>query len=132
MPIYEFRCDSCKNCFEKLSKNIEYNLHAECPNCHSEAVRMPSLCAMITESPRLQTESSNPVQNRKRPFAAVDMSNTINSSIKDCTFQGVDRAIYYENATNFRGENLTFDNVRIGIEHKNSDMELKNLKYEKF
>lgn len=129
MPIYEFICDNCKKCFEKLRKSIEYDSPVECPNCCSQAKRVPSVfSAVITESSRSQLEQDNSTQNRKQPSGTIDFSNTVNSSIKDCSFQNVDRAVYFENATNLKVENLTFDNVRIGIEHKNSDFEVKNLK----
>lgn len=37
MPIYEFQCDSCGHCFEKLQK-INDNV-PECPNCKKSEVR---------------------------------------------------------------------------------------------
>ncbi len=36
MPIYEFKCLNCSNCFEKLV--FRKNQTIECPKCHSEHI----------------------------------------------------------------------------------------------
>ena len=36
MPIYEFKCLSCSECFELLVINKEETIEAVCPKCKSE------------------------------------------------------------------------------------------------
>ncbi len=36
MPIYEFRCLRCNECFELLVMNIQDTVEMCCPACHSE------------------------------------------------------------------------------------------------
>ena len=36
MPIYEFRCLKCNDCFEFLLRNQEEQIELRCPNCKSE------------------------------------------------------------------------------------------------
>jgi len=36
MPIYEFRCLKCNDCFEFLLRNQEEQLELRCPKCKSE------------------------------------------------------------------------------------------------
>ena len=36
MPIYEFRCLKCNDCFEFLVRNQEEQVELRCPQCKSE------------------------------------------------------------------------------------------------
>jgi putative FmdB family regulatory protein len=36
MPIYEFRCLKCNDCFEFLLRNQEEQIELRCPKCKSE------------------------------------------------------------------------------------------------
>ncbi|MFO7964094.1 MAG: zinc ribbon domain-containing protein [Desulfobacterales bacterium] len=36
MPIYEFRCLNCNECFELLVMKNEEGVELRCPACHSE------------------------------------------------------------------------------------------------
>ena len=36
MPIYEFRCLKCNDCFEFLVRNQEDQIELRCPKCKSE------------------------------------------------------------------------------------------------
>lgn len=36
MPIYEFRCLKCNECFEMLVMNSEETFETRCPKCKSE------------------------------------------------------------------------------------------------
>jgi len=36
MPIYEFRCLKCNECFEFLSMNQDDQMELRCPQCKSE------------------------------------------------------------------------------------------------
>ena len=36
MPIYEFRCLKCNDCFEFLSMNQDDQVELRCPKCKSE------------------------------------------------------------------------------------------------
>jgi len=45
MPIYEFKCDDCDHCFEKLCFASEQEAHFECPNCGSENTHKLMSCA---------------------------------------------------------------------------------------
>jgi putative FmdB family regulatory protein len=36
MPIYEFRCLKCNDCFEFLVLNTDEQMDMRCPNCASE------------------------------------------------------------------------------------------------
>ncbi|MBW2441230.1 MAG: zinc ribbon domain-containing protein [Deltaproteobacteria bacterium] len=36
MPIYEFRCLKCNDCFEFLLRNPEEQIELRCPKCKSE------------------------------------------------------------------------------------------------
>jgi len=138
MPIYDFQCDDCQKKIEERRKYSELNLPAKCPECHSPAKRIPSRFAIFnthknklnnseSTSSKLLTERDPSAYNGKRPPAVIDMSNCINSGVKDCTFENADRAIYAENAE-LKIENIELKNVRVGIEHINSKIEGKNIK----
>jgi putative FmdB family regulatory protein len=46
MPIYEFRCNCCKDEFETLVRNTETDERIECPKCEStELERILSVCS---------------------------------------------------------------------------------------
>jgi putative FmdB family regulatory protein len=46
MPIYEYRCRTCGNKFEKLRRMADADLELECPDCQSKKVeRMQSAFA---------------------------------------------------------------------------------------
>lgn len=36
MPIYEFKCLECDECFELLVMNTKDDVELKCPSCHSE------------------------------------------------------------------------------------------------
>ena len=43
MPIYEYECQKCDHCFEKLV--FKENESIECPQCHTSGVKkMMSVC----------------------------------------------------------------------------------------
>ena len=44
MPIYEFRCLSCKHCFELLSVRREDTLEMKCPECEGQEVERVLSC----------------------------------------------------------------------------------------
>lgn len=146
MALYEFRCDSCQKTFEEIRKISERDLPANCSECHSPATRnlasrfagfsshkndLPLNSNQLSNSEypssRLIKESFPFEYNGQQPPAVINMSNCVKSSAKGCTFDGVDRAIYAENA-DLDIEDMTFNNCRIGIEHMNSNIEMKNMK----
>jgi putative FmdB family regulatory protein len=44
MPIYEFRCLSCNNCFELLAVRKDDTMEMKCPDCHGEEVERVLSC----------------------------------------------------------------------------------------
>ena len=38
MPLYEYRCRSCGNTFERLRRMKDADSDLECPRCHSDRV----------------------------------------------------------------------------------------------
>ena len=44
MPIYEFRCLSCSQCFELLSVRRDDTLEMKCPHCEGEDVERVMSC----------------------------------------------------------------------------------------
>jgi putative FmdB family regulatory protein len=44
MPIYEFRCLSCNNCFELLAVRKDETMEMKCPNCKGEEVERVLSC----------------------------------------------------------------------------------------
>jgi putative FmdB family regulatory protein len=44
MPIYEFRCLSCNNCFELLAVRKDETMEMKCPNCEGEEVERVLSC----------------------------------------------------------------------------------------
>jgi putative FmdB family regulatory protein len=65
MPIYEFRCLKCNDCFEFLLMNPDDQVELRCPKCKSEdfervlSVSCHSMgdSSSNSESPRSQTRS---------------------------------------------------------------------------
>ena len=64
MPIYEFRCLKCNECFELLVVNHNESVEMRCPNCKSEEFeRVLSVSSHSIrggsggEGPRVQTRS---------------------------------------------------------------------------
>ena len=51
MPIYEFRCLKCNDCFEFLIRNQEEQLELRCPKCKSEEFErvMSASCHTVGE-----------------------------------------------------------------------------------
>ncbi len=45
MPIYEFKCLKCNECFELLMMNQEEGVEMRCPECHSENLERILSCA---------------------------------------------------------------------------------------
>ena len=45
MPIYEYKCDDCGECFEKLVFNSEEKAKFECPKCGSGHTEKLMSCA---------------------------------------------------------------------------------------
>ena len=39
MPIYEYRCQECKNLFEAIFTSTEASAEVTCPKCNSSAVK---------------------------------------------------------------------------------------------
>jgi len=48
MPLYEYRCQTCEETFEKLQRQPEQE--APCPHCGEPAKRIVSLFSGSTES----------------------------------------------------------------------------------
>jgi putative FmdB family regulatory protein len=44
MPIYEFRCLSCNNCFELLAVRQDDKMEMKCPDCGNEEVERVLSC----------------------------------------------------------------------------------------
>jgi putative FmdB family regulatory protein len=59
MPIYEFRCLKCNDCFEFLLRNQEEQIELRCPKCKSEEFervhgrRIPQRSSCPGENPKL-------------------------------------------------------------------------------
>ncbi len=51
MPIYEFRCLKCNDCFEFLLRNQEEQIELRCPKCKSEEFErvMSASCYAVGE-----------------------------------------------------------------------------------
>ncbi len=51
MPIYEFRCLKCNDCFEFLIRNQEEQIELKCPKCKSEEFErvMSASCHTVGE-----------------------------------------------------------------------------------
>ena len=49
MPMYEYRCPSCRNVFELLRPMARASEPAECPRGHAGAERIVSLVAARTQ-----------------------------------------------------------------------------------
>ena len=49
MPIYEYKCDQCDHCFEKLMLS-EDEKHVACPECKSKKTRKLMSCASFMGS----------------------------------------------------------------------------------
>lgn len=45
MPIYEYQCDACGHCFEKLMFAGDNNAGLRCPACDAEQIRKLISCA---------------------------------------------------------------------------------------
>ena len=39
MPIYEYLCQDCQNCFEQIRPMKDADAELECPHCHSNNVK---------------------------------------------------------------------------------------------
>ena len=48
MPIYEFRCFSCGNCFELLSVRQDDTLEMKCPECEGVELERVMSCVSYT------------------------------------------------------------------------------------
>jgi putative FmdB family regulatory protein len=44
MPIYEYRCENCDHCFERLMLAGEEETHLRCPVCGKEEIRKLVSC----------------------------------------------------------------------------------------
>ena len=51
MPIFEFRCLKCNECFEFLLMNSDDQVELRCPQCHSEEFEriMSATCHAIND-----------------------------------------------------------------------------------
>lgn len=131
MPIYEFICDSCQNQFEKLRKIIERKDSVECPICNSLAHRNPNPTSISVITRSLSSSKSLSVENDP-----IDTSGGVGfvlpqggeAYIKDCYVRGI-KTGFVANGTKVRGENIHFEDTKTGIQHTNSDIELKNVTY---
>jgi len=45
MPIYEYQCDRCSHCFEKLMFAGDDETHLRCPACGKKEIRKLVSCA---------------------------------------------------------------------------------------
>lgn len=67
MPIYEYRCDACKNVFEEWRRHADDITEVPCPECHTAAHRLISNTSFVlkgggwyvTEYGNRKTESSS-------------------------------------------------------------------------
>lgn len=144
MPIYEFTCDNCQNKFEKIKKISEGNLTESCSECglFVSRNRNPSRVSVICRSlkndanekndanDRLVSSKSLPSNKISSP-SVIKLVNVKNARLDNIYFENVGTAISAENVKMLTGENTTFKNVQNPIEHKNSEIDLKNVSYEK-
>ena len=63
MPIYEFRCLKCNDCFEHLVMKLDETVEAKCPHCSSEEFEriMSTSCHSMGSA---NTSSGPSVKNR--------------------------------------------------------------------
>lgn len=57
MPIYEYRCPSCKLEFELLRPMSRADEVASCPRCHNSAERVLSTFACVSKGPGGESSS---------------------------------------------------------------------------
>jgi len=131
MPIHEFTCNNCRNEFEKLFKNNnENNQFANCPKCGSVTPRnlKPSRASILFKDSQnnFSPQENNELPNPTAQAAAIITPYNGTADLRNVYIKGVDTGIRAVN-TKLKGENITFDNVKIGIEHSNSEIEIKNL-----
>lgn len=50
MPIFEFRCNQCNECFELLVMKSDETVEMRCPNCRSEQFERIMSCASYSMS----------------------------------------------------------------------------------
>jgi putative FmdB family regulatory protein len=138
MPMFEFICHNCGNQFEKLKKNTEDKQSTECPNCNSVSARnpKPSRVSVICRSLKNDVNdklisNQNLSSNRTSSSAAIKLVNVKNARLDNNRFENLGTAISAENVEMLTGENVIFKDVQNPIEHKNSEIDLKNVSYEK-
>jgi putative FmdB family regulatory protein len=60
MPIYEFRCLSCNNCFELLAVRTDDTMEMKCPNCEGEDVERVLSCVSYVMGSRASGDTGKP------------------------------------------------------------------------
>lgn len=139
MPIYEFICDNCQNKFEKIKKISEGNLPERCSECGLFALRNrnPSrvsvICRSLKNDVNDKSTSNHSLSSNKTSSSssAIKLVNVKNVRLDNNHFENLGTAISAENVEMLTGENVTFKNVQNPIEHRNSEIDLKNISYEK-
>jgi len=61
MPIYEFRCLKCNECFEFLLMNQDDQVELRCPQCKSEEFEriLSATCHAMGDGPEKNTGASS-------------------------------------------------------------------------
>jgi len=60
MPIYEYQCQDCHECFEKLSLSAEEQTQWDCPKCGSARTEKLMSCASFMGGSKSGLCSSSP------------------------------------------------------------------------
>lgn len=60
MPIYEYKCDVCGECFEKLCLSANDETQFECPKCGSKETQKLMSCASFMGGAKSGLCSSSP------------------------------------------------------------------------
>ena len=75
MPIYEYQCEDCNNCFESI---VFGNEQPNCPSCNGENVnRLMSACSFFSKGSQGQTV--------KAPAGSSSCSGCAATSCSTCT-----------------------------------------------
>lgn len=130
MPIYDFACNNCKISFEKIKKINERDLLINCPTCNSIATRIaiPSSISVFCRSLKnnnVGSDLASTIGSDKNQDSTTYQNDL---TLTNCHIEGAEIGISVEN-TILKGENINFKNVTNPIEHKNSKIELKKVKY---
>ena len=65
MPIYEFKCHKCNECFEILVMTSDDRVELRCPHCRSEDFERILSCANVSASGSSGPREEIKAQSRK-------------------------------------------------------------------